>query len=47
MKIEKYIKTKCGLEQYYTLKEKSENNLYYKMRLILYILTASIRDILK
>jgi len=47
MKIEKYIKTKCGLKQYYTLKAKSENNLYYKLRLILYILTASIRDLLK
>ena len=45
MKIEKYIKTKCGLNQYYTLKAKSENNLYYKMRLILYILKASIRDL--
>ena len=47
MKIEKYIKTKCGLEEYNTLKVKSENSLYYKMRLILFVITASIRDLLK
>ncbi len=47
MKIKKLIKTECGLKQYYALKNKSENNLYYKMRLILYILIASIRDIFK
>ena len=47
MKIEEYIKTKCGLQEYYALKAKSENSLYYKMRLILFIFIASIRDILK
>ena len=47
MKIEEYIKTKCGLQEYHALKAKSENSLYYKMRLILFIFIASIRDILK
>ena len=47
MKINKFIKSECGLKQYYALKAKSENNMYYKIRLIWYILIASIRDILK
>ena len=47
MIINKLIKSECGLKRYYALKAKSQNSIYYKIRLILYIFIASIRDIFK
>ena len=47
MKIEKYIKTQCGLERYHQLYKEKDKSIYHQLRLYLYVLTASIRDFLK
>ena len=47
MKIEKYIKTECGRDLYYKLKSDSNKNIFSKIRLILYVIIASARDVFK
>ncbi len=47
MKIEKYIKTKCGLERYYQLYKERDKSIYHQLRFYLYVLSASIRDFIK
>ncbi|MFT4516925.1 MAG: hypothetical protein ACI93D_000491 [Gammaproteobacteria bacterium] len=45
--IEKFIKTECGLSEYKRLKILSENKLFFKLKLYLYIVAATIRDFFK
>ena len=47
MKIEKYIKTECGRNRYYELKRDYNKNIFSKIRLILYVIIASTRDIFR
>lgn len=47
MTIEKYIKTRCGLDKYNHLKELSEKNLINKIRLYHFVIIATLRDIFK
>tara|TARA_A100001388_G_scaffold221440_1_gene172157 strand:+ start:269 stop:421 length:153 start_codon:yes stop_codon:yes gene_type:complete len=47
MKIEKYIKTDCGRNRFHELKRDYNKNIFSKIRLILYVVIASIRDIFK
>ena len=47
MKIKKYIKTKCGIERYLELRKDYNKNTFSKIRLILYVIVASLRDIFK
>ena len=45
--IQNFIKTECGLSEYRRLKILSENNLFFKLKLYLYIIMATIRDFFK
>jgi hypothetical protein len=45
--IEKFIKTECGLSEYKRLKILSEHKLFFKLKLYLYIIAATIRDFFK
>ena len=47
MKIEKYIKTECGRDRYHKLKRDYNKNILSKIRLILYVIVATIRDVFK
>lgn len=47
MNIKKYIKTQCGLDKYYYLKQKSKGNILFKIRLYIFFIIASIRDTFK
>ncbi len=47
MKVEKFIKTECGLEKYHKLNKEKNKSLFHLLKLYLYILNASIRDIFK
>ncbi len=45
MKIKKYIKTKCGMNRYLELRKDYNKNIFTKIRLIFYVIVASLRDI--
>ncbi len=47
MKIEKFIKTECGRNRYNELKRNYNKNIISKIRLILFVLIATTRDIFK
>ncbi len=47
MKIDKYIKTECGRDKYHKLKRDYNKNIISKIRLILYVIIASARDIFR
>ena len=45
--IKRFIKTECGLSEYMRLEKLSKNSLPSKIRLYVFILAGSIRDIFK
>ncbi len=47
MNIRKYIKTQCGLEKYHELKIKSKDSILLRLRLYLFIILASMRDLFR
>mgnify|MGYP001323378277 CR=1 FL=1 len=47
MKINNYIKTKCGIEKYNFLKFESNKSFIKKVRFYLFIITAVLRDTFK
>ncbi len=47
MKIENYIKTKCGIEKYNFLKIESNRSFIKKVRFYFFIAIAILRDFFK
>ena len=45
--MKKYIKTQCGIDIYNELREKSAIGILHKLRLDLFCLIATIRDMRK
>ena len=47
MRIEKYIKTQCGLDKFNHLRKLANKNLLNKIRLYHFVIIATLRDIFK
>ena len=45
--IEKYIKTECGITEYYRLKVLSKKSFFNKLRFYWFVGIGTLRDILK
>ena len=46
-KIEKYIKTECGITEYHRLRALAKKGIFYKIRFYWFVVIGTLRDLFK